>query len=515
MEELNKMNSEINGVDSEENMVKKQNIFLLVGSVILAIVFNILFYDKRLGISYPIFVLAFYGVIIFVLRDKIMFKANFGMLLTVPIIMLSFTYLFFSNEIFIFFNFLIIPVLILMQTLLITNNNVYKWFDARFIIDLLNAMFIRTLSYVFKPFILISKIIKNKTGARKVSVVSKVVIGLILSVPLSAIVISLLSEADDVFGHWVKGITDMFINLNMEDFIAQLIIGLLVGAVIFSYLWSLYNDNNKQPDKNLNENIQIKKVWDPIVVLTMLISVNLIYVIFTVIQFTYLFGSVSSLLPEGVTYAEYARRGFFELIVVTLINVSILTGIINFTRKENVIVAKVLKILNSLLVACTMVMLLSAHFRMSLYEEAYGYTYLRVFTHAFMIFIFAILTATLIKVWKESFSLLKSYMVIGITAYVAINYFNADAFIVNNNIKRFNNPQINVIDTQYLSYLSDDAVPYLVELLESSDTQVSEDIRHQLFIRKERLKEKNDWQSFNLSHYRAKKILDGYNLDKF
>ncbi len=513
MEELNSKKSEINGIRSEENMLRKQDIFLLIGSVVLAIVFNILFYDKGLGISYPIFVLAFYGVVIFVLKDKIVFKANFEMLLTIPIIMLSFTYLLFSNQIFMVFNFLIIPVLILMQTILITNNNVYKWFDARFIIDLLNGIFIRTLSYVFKPFRLISKIIKSKTDSDKASVVSKVVIGLLLSVPLAAVVISLLSEADEVFGHWMKSITDMFVKVNMEDFIAQLIIGLFVGTIIFSYLWSLYNDKNKLPDSRPEENTQIKKVWDPIVVLTMLISVNLIYVIFTIIQFTYLFGSVSSLLPEGVTYAEYARRGFFELILVTLINVSILISVINFTKKENVISAKALKILNSLLVACTMVMLLSAHFRMSLYEEAYGYTYLRVFTHAFMIFIFVILTATLIKVWKESLSLLKSYIVITIIAYIAINYFNADVFIVNNNIRRFNNPEINTIDTAYLSYLSDDAVPYMVELLESPDTQVSEDIRHQLFIRKEKLQEERDWQSFNLSHYKAKKILEGYKLD--
>jgi FlaA1/EpsC-like NDP-sugar epimerase len=81
------------------------------------------------------------------------------------------------------------------------------------------------------------------------------------------------------------------------------------------------------------------------------------------------------------------------------------------------------QIMNSCLVACTMVMLLSAHFRMSLYEQEYGYTYLRVFTHAFMLFIFAILVVTLIKVWKENFLLLKSYIVISIVAYLAINYF--------------------------------------------------------------------------------------------
>ncbi|WP_010245288.1 DUF4153 domain-containing protein [Acetivibrio cellulolyticus] len=513
MEELNNPKIEISSVGMEENIVKKENIYLLIGSIILAVVYNILFYEKELGISYPIFVLAFYGVLLFTLRDKIVFKINFGTMLTIPIVMLSFAYMFFSNAIFMFFNFLIIPMLIFMQTLLITNNNDYKWFDARFILDLLNALFVRTFSYILKPFSLISKILKKKTNSGKASVISKVVIGLLLSVPLIAVVIALLSEADEVFSHWMGNISDLFINLSIGDFTAQLIIGLIIGSLIFSYLWSLYYQNNRQTGKNIVDNVQIRKVWDPVIVLTMLISVNLIYVVFTIIQFTYLFGSISSLLPQGVTYAEYARRGFFELVAVTLINVSILTSIINLTKNDNAIVSMALKVLNTLLVACTMVMLLSAHFRMSLYEEEYGYTYLRVFTHAFMIFIFVILIATLIKVWRESFSLLKSYIVVAIIAYIAINYFNADVFIVNNNIRRFETNTGEIIDTYYLTSLSDDAVPYMVTLLGNKNEQISSDIRHELKLRKERLAEKNDWQSFNLSHYRAKLVLDEYGLN--
>ena len=123
-----------------------------------------------------------------------------------------------------------------------------------------------------------------------------------------------------------------FINIDMWDFIAQLIIGLFISVTLFSYLWSLYNDKDKDFGKSIGNFFRVKKVWDPIIVLTVLITVNLIYVVFTVIQFTYLFGSISSFLPEGVTYAEYARRGFFELVAVTLINVSILIIIINLTK---------------------------------------------------------------------------------------------------------------------------------------------------------------------------------------
>jgi hypothetical protein len=508
MEEINNPKNEVISPVNEENLVKKENIYLLIGSVILATVFNILFYKKGLGVSYPIFVLIFYGALMFTLRDKIEFKINFGTLLTIPIVMLSLTYLFFSNELFLVLNFLIIPMLILVQTLLITNNNDYKWFDIRFILDLINAMFARTILYIPKPFKLISKMIKRKTkDSGKASVVSKVIIGLLLSIPLIAIVIALLSEADIVFNQWMSGVSDLLKNLNTEDLIAQLIIGLFVGTIIFSYLWSLYYKENKLPSKAIKENIGIRKAWDPVIVLTMLTAVNVIYVVFAVIQFTYLFGGIDSLLPQGVTYAEYAKRGFFELVAVTLINVSIMTGVINFTKNENVNTAKALKILNSFLVGFTMVMLVSASSRMSLYEETYGYTYLRVFTHAFMIFIFVMLIATLIKVWKESFPLLKSYIVVALIAYLAINYFNADVFIIKNNIRRYEANIGGKIDTDYLDCLSADAVPYMLKLLNDKNTGVSSSIRTQLESRKITLAADDDWQSFNLSEYRAKKVL--------
>lgn len=514
MEELNRTGNEVIMTSNEENMVKKENVYILAGAIFLATIFNILFYRKGLGISYPIFVLAFYGVVIFTLRDKIALKINFGTLLTIPIILLSLTYVFFSNWIFMLLNFMIIPILIIAQTLIITNNNYYKWFDAKFIFDLLSAVLLRNLCYVYKPFVLVSEIRKRKTRSNKASTVTKVIIGLLLSIPLILVVIALLSSADDVFGYWMERIGRLFIDMNIADIIAQLIIGFFICIIVFSYLWSLYYEKDKDFSKSIGDYFRIKKIWDPIIVLTVLVSVNLIYIAFTAIQFKYLFGSISSLLPEGVTYAEYARKGFFELVLVTVLNVSILTSIINLTKIENIITACVIKTMNTCLVACTMVMLLSAHFRMSLYEQEYGYTYLRVFTHAFMLFIFVILIATLIKVWKENFYLLKSYIVVALIAYLALNYFNVDAFIANSNIKRYQANSTEIIDTNYLNLLSSDAVPYMVKLFDNQNEQVAQRIKEGLKYRKSRLASISNWQSFNLSDYRAKRILDEYNFEE-
>jgi len=126
---------------------------------------------------------------------------------------------------------------------------------------------------------------------------------------------------------------------------------------------------------------------------------------------------------------EYARRGFFELLMVTLINFSLLLSSIKLIRKDGKLVARTVQILHSLLVLCTMVILSSAYLRMSLYEAAYGYTYLRVLTHSFMIFLFVLFVIAFYKVWNEGISLLKPYVVLSIAAYMILNFANIDVLI--------------------------------------------------------------------------------------
>ena len=103
--------------------------------LLLGVLFDVLFYKKALEISYLLFVIAFYVVFLWNLRDKI--PLNFVLaVLSIPIIALSATYFIFSNQILRQLNLLIIPILIIAQTILITQENNYKWYDARFIKDI-------------------------------------------------------------------------------------------------------------------------------------------------------------------------------------------------------------------------------------------------------------------------------------------------------------------------------------------------------------------------------------------
>ncbi|HEX3030202.1 MAG TPA: DUF4173 domain-containing protein [Clostridia bacterium] len=499
-------------INNDNSILKRENVYLLGCTLLLGLLFNILFYGKALGISYPIFVISFYAVLLWNSRKMLKPKFDIGWLLTIPILALSSTYFIFSNPVFMVLNFLGIPVLIIAQTTLITGNNEFKWHSIGFIADIFWSMFVRMFANIFKPFILAGKLIGRKKGFQKHTNVIRVVIGLSISIPLVLIVTLLLSSADQVFSSFIDQVTGVFINvhINIGEFIVRAGLVIIICIVSFSYLWGLINPKYPGFYNLQNNKTSSKGIWDPVVILTILISINMIYVLFTVIQFSYLFGSLGNSLPHKLTYAEYARKGFFELIVVTLINLGFLLVNINLTKKGGPVLSKALNILNSLLIACTAIMLFSAHFRMSMYEETYGYTYLRLLTHAFMAFIAVLLLIALFKLWYEKTPLVKAYIIAALLSYMVVNYINIDALIAQNNINRYH--KTHKIDTSYLTSLSYDATPSLVKLVKDKNKNVSVVIQNHLFSQKENLSKKHSWQSFNISKYRAKSVLSKYKL---
>lgn len=493
--------------NSEHSLLKKENIILLFCSLGLGLLCDLLFYGKPLGISYPLFVIAFYAVLFWNLREGLRIRLDFTWLLSIPIVALSFTYLLFANNIFKVLNFMAIPVLIVAHTLLLTSNNRFAWFEANFLGDLIYGMIARPLANLFKPFSILAEFVRRKGVPGRFAALGKVLIGLLVSIPLLMMIVSLLASADEVFNHWLGQIPNLFENININEFIGRTILVLLVTCVLFSYFWSLINQ------KLQHENLQKPQLaisfrfLDPVTVITILILVNIIYVIFTLIQFSYLFGSLSYGLPQEFTYAQYARRGFFELVAVTLINLMILLGNMNLMKPGQSAIHRLIQVLNSILVACTLILLFSAHFRMSLYEEMYGFTYLRVLTHAFMAYLLALLAATLYKVWKEKISLLKAYIIISVIAYTIINYANIDVGIAKGNIERYHK-EGQRIDISYLTSLSYDAVPDLINFMGSGlDSNSADRLENSLYEKKKRLDKVKAWQSFNVAEYRAKRSL--------
>ena len=485
--------------------VKKDHIILLVLTLIFGFLFDVLFFGKTMGISYPIFVAAYYGIIMWYMRKDLILRTDFGWMLTIPIVLLSLTYTLHTNFVLYILNFMAIPVLLMVQALLITRNNKYEWHDIGIIEDILHGFFVRTFGNISKPFSVLGKWLRPKGDPKKYDNLKKVLLGLIIAIPLLMIILSLLASADSVFEHYLGQIPNWFKDIKIGEILFRGIAILAVFVVSFGFIWSL-SERRKEPGSLPEGRTKWNlKVWDPVVVITILTAVDIIYMLFVFIQFSYLFGSLKAGLPTEFTYAEYARRGFFELVAVTMINFSILLFSLGFTKKKDKATDRTMSILNTLLVGCTLVMLFSAHFRMSFYEEAYGYTYLRMFTHIFMAFLFVLFLLALYRIWNEKFTLVKPYIITSIVAFLIVNYMNVDVIIARNNVDRFYNDK--KIDMQYLGDLSYDAVPQIARLLDSKDTAVAQQANALLCAKKLQLSEESPWQSFNLSEIRARDFL--------
>ncbi len=153
--------------------------------------------------------------------------------------------------------------------------------------------------------------------------------------------------------------------------------------------------------------------------------------------------------------------------------------------------------------------------RLSLYEETYGFTTLRLYSHVFIIFLavfFCLLVYKIYRDKKENSFLLQVFVCV-LLFLAGMNFLNPDSFIAKQNIQRFTDS--GELDVYYLSHLSEDAIPEVVELLDIlEDEDIKNILGSELYWRVYE-EDSMGWQSFNISKARAKRILDPIMLEMY
>ncbi len=484
--------------------LERKKYWLLFYGLIIGVSFDIFFYDRTLGISYPIFIILILLMFLGSFWGSLKKLNNLIWLFTVPILLLAITFFVYSNQILRILNYLIVPILIIMFSSLVTEVNKSSWSDIRFIGDVAKRIFV-PFGFIHKPFLTLFKINVGEGKDNRSRVLPKVFIGILISIPILAIIIWLLSSADIIF-------KNLFVNIPVSKIIKHFLTIIAVFVYATCFLWSLIKAFDERKGSTYSK-IKWKLFFDPIILLTLLVLINVIYAVFSVIQFAYLFGGSSFVLPSSYTYAEYARRGFFELVIVSIINFGVLLFGITFVKKDNKRIFAVIKALLTLLVIFTFILLISAFYRMLVYEQAYGFTYLRIFVQTFMIMLFFLFIINVAYIWQPKLPIIKSYFIISLAVYIIMNFSNVDVIIAKNNINRYF--ETGQIDMVYLEGLSYDATPEMQRLLmsvkDSSDPeekQIAEKIVEYFNKRKLDLEDQKSWQSFNISKFKAEKIID-------
>ena len=232
---------------------------------------------------------------------------------------------------------------------------------------------------------------------------------------------------------------------------------------------------------------------------------NALFLAFVLVQVRYLFGGADLVeASTDLTYAEYARRGFFELVAVAALVLPLLLVADALVRTETPTERRVFRGLAAALVLLLFVVMASALERMRLYQQEFGLTELRLYTTAFMLWlavVFLWFLGTVLRGRRARFTF--GAVVAGFVVVASLNALNPDALIARVNVERAAARE--PLDVDYVTSLSADAVPTLVELLPTMSADDREYVRAELLASSRG--DDADWRSWNLSRVRAERAL--------
>lgn len=470
--------------------IKSRDWLFLFSCLGLAIIGELSFFHEVIGISYVIFISMFFGVF-FARHRKKLSNGRMGILVVICIFLITGSYAIHDKVLFSFLNLLVVLLLSFISVVLFTSPKGVKWEKPRFVIRLLEKLGLG-IQYSLQFINQVFKTLFKNVNPEKAKVIKQILIALLIAVPLLSIIITLLMSADEIFEDIVLLLPTYMINLNFMEWGFRSLIVIMLSFLFFGVFQTLRKE--KQPNENAVVTETKKIEWGSAFGLTILILLNMVYVLFTVIQFKYFF---SGSLQSGLTYAEYARRGFFELLAVTIINWTILITFLKLIKTENKPMKIVLKTMYSLLIILSGVMLVSAFQRLSMYEIAYGFTFDRVLAHSFMVFLIVIFAYTFIRVWLEGLKIIHFYLIVGLLYYTGLNVIHMEKFIAEKNWERYE--VTGKIDTYHLSTLKSAGLDVLLRL--KAEQPDNKELHEAIIMMDEWDNYTDDmpWQSFNLA----------------
>ena len=232
-------------------------------------------------------------------------------------------------------------------------------------------------------------------------------------------------------------------------------------------------------------------------------SLVVLFLSFFAVQFGYLFGGERAVATTDLSYAEYGRRGFFELVAVTvLLHLVLLSGLWLVTKGRAFTLYRVLA---AALVGLLFGVIWSAHSRLGLYIDVYGLTELRYYSSAMIFWIGTVMLLFLARLFlRRAPKVAPAYLALGVLGVVALYVSNPDARIAQVNLTRAE--QSTELDVGYLSQLSLDAVPVMVRSLEQLPSEERLEVAQNLHYRRNRLLPA-DPRSFNLGRWLGARAL--------
>ncbi|MGW7517094.1 DUF4153 domain-containing protein [Streptomyces sp. NPDC054796] len=205
-----------------------------------------------------------------------------------------------------------------------------------------------------------------------------------------------------------------------------------------------------------------------------LVVLNVLFAAFNLVQLTVLFGGYDKVLSEtGLSYAEYARQGFWQLLSATLLTLVVIAFALRWAPRGRQSDGALVRGVLGTLCLLTLVVVVSALRRMDLYVDAYGLTRLRLSVFGMELLLGVVIVLIMVAGVRGAVSspggrgagwLPRAVLASGGVAVLSFGLLSPDGLIADQNVKRYE--RTGKIDLVYLQGLSADAVPALDRLPE-------------------------------------------------
>ncbi|MBQ4069169.1 MAG: DUF4173 domain-containing protein [Lachnospiraceae bacterium] len=454
-------------------------------SVLYGIIYAVCMFENPSGITFPILVLLMviglagftgYSGEGFTFSDILYATACIALSVTVPLT---------QNKVNIYFTKVVIFTLIVVYLV----KKFYKVRNMGMYGGLMSIIcfVVEMIANIQAPFKEINLSTKKSDNNEEDEIVTKsssgknmVLVGILVSIPILLVVLSLLTSADAVFR---KVLLYMFDSLNDIKSICTAITYIFIGLfVTYSFAKTSY-------DKKIKIFTFDSKKYNPVAAITVSITLSLVYVLFSVIQVVALFGKGTYFLPEEYTYAQYAKEGFYQLVIVAIINM-IIIFVCKALFEKNVLLQGCLTVIS----LCTFIMLASSAYRLNMYINTYHLTFARILGMIVLFVAALYMIGLTISIFTDRFPVFEYAVAATAIAYMVFALIRPDALIARENVNHIKEYK----DVRYLvKELSYDAAPYLVDL------EGYEDILEDYYKDIVEEYDSKDVRKFNVSEYKA------------
>ncbi len=327
-------------------------------------------------------------------------------------------------------------------------------------IELVKSVF----EYPFANFGMECKAINSAAKKSKLGSNAKLIIaGFLVALPLTLAVAALLMSADSGVERILIDLADFIGAQNVWTLLIELALSIPAGCYLFSMLFSNTHRNDSGLDESKCENLcnSARKI-NNIVIYSAVTPICLLYGLFFASQINYFTSAFMGRLPSSYSYAEYARKGFFELFAISVINACVILFISFCSKNSGRNKPKALKFYTVLISVFTLLITATAISKMVMYIQNYGLTQLRVYTTWFMTLIALMFVYVIIRQFKPDFGFMTCAAVTFTLMFALLCFSRPDAIIARYNLE-YCADSLSYNDILEMKNLSNDAVAVILD----------------------------------------------------